>query len=172
MKMDESSRAKYVQLSKRIFVPNEWPVRGLRTFLLKLTTLVINDVNCNGVIVLQVQDIPTVLVRREENDKVWYFFEKIARPLPAEAYIIDVVVGRIDSLSETNSVVSDDLSERSVDDGNDEGISLDNYNVVMHQSENRTAYYFVIIQENVQPLSSERETDGRTQRFLARNAKR
>lgn len=78
--MDESSTAKYVQLSKRIFVPNEWSIKGLRKFLLKLIKLVIDDVNSDRVIVLQVQDIPTVLVCREENDKIWYFFEKIDRP--------------------------------------------------------------------------------------------
>lgn len=37
-------------------------------------------------------------------------------------------------------------SENHISD-TDEGISVDNYNIVTHQSENRTAYYFVLIQE-------------------------
>lgn len=76
-KMQEFSTAQYVQLSNRVFVPNEWPVKGLESFLLKLAKLVIDDVTSDRVIVLQVQDIPTILVCHGEGEETKYFFQRI-----------------------------------------------------------------------------------------------
>ncbi|ABK63307.1 hypothetical protein [Cotesia plutellae polydnavirus] len=75
--MQEFSTAQYVQLSNRVFVPNEWPVKGLESFLLKLAKLVIDDVTSDRVIVLQVQDIPTILVCHGEGEETKYFFQRI-----------------------------------------------------------------------------------------------
>lgn len=79
-KMQEFSTAQYVQLSNRVFVPNEWPVKGLESFLLKLTKLVIDDVTSDRVIVLQVQNIPTILVCHGEGEETKYFFQRISSP--------------------------------------------------------------------------------------------
>ena len=76
--MEEFSTAKYVQLSNSIFVPNKWSVKGLEKFLLQLTKLVIVDVSSDKVIVLQVQDIPTMLVRREGKNGIQFIFKRIS----------------------------------------------------------------------------------------------
>lgn len=78
--MPEISTGKYVQLSKRVFVPNEWPVKGLESFFLKLAKLVIDDVTSDRVIVLQVQNIPTILVCHGEGEETKYFFQRITNP--------------------------------------------------------------------------------------------
>ncbi|XP_074095618.1 uncharacterized protein LOC141525153 isoform X2 [Cotesia typhae] len=176
--MPEISTGKYVQLSKRVFVPNEWPVKGLESFFLKLAKLVIDDVTSDRVIVLQVQNIPTILVCHGEGEETKYFFQRITNPGQTGAYVIDVVISTMDNLSETNSMVSDDSSKTSENyiSDTDEGISVDNYNIVMHQSENRTAYYFVLIQENVQTLNIDTEinythqTQDHSVRWAQRNA--
>ncbi|CAD6244514.1 GSCOCT00013376001.2-RA-CDS [Cotesia congregata] len=147
--MREFSTAKYVQLPNRVFVPSEWPVKGLESFLSKLTKLVIDDVTSDRVIVLQVQDIPTILVCCGEGEETQYFFQRISSPGQTEAYVIDVVIATMDNLSKKNSMTSEDSSKSSENDisDSDKGISLDNYNIMTHQSENKTAYYFVLIQE-------------------------
>lgn len=78
--MGECSTSKFVQLSKRIFVPQEWPIRGIETFLIKLAKTIIDDVTSDNFIILQVHNIPTVLIRNEGNYGTRYFFKTISRP--------------------------------------------------------------------------------------------
>lgn len=78
--MGKCSTSKFVQLSKAIFVPNEWPIRGIEPFLIKLAKTVINNVTSDTFVVLQVHNIPTILVRDERTHETRYFFEKITKP--------------------------------------------------------------------------------------------
>lgn len=80
LKMEECSTSKFVQLSKTIFVPQEWPTSGIETFLIKLAKTVINSVTSDTFVVLQVHNIPTLLVRDERTHETRYFFETITKP--------------------------------------------------------------------------------------------
>ncbi len=68
---------RYVELTKDIFVPFEWPLDGIDKLVLTLAEKIIKDDNSVNSI-LQVKEIPAKLVTLINNNYCVYVFEQVS----------------------------------------------------------------------------------------------
>lgn len=76
--MEEHLTANYVELSSEIFVPEDWPVRRFKKMLLLIAKKVINSDDHDKIVVLRVNDLPTMLIQYQNANGSYYIFEKIS----------------------------------------------------------------------------------------------
>ncbi|XP_074097955.1 uncharacterized protein LOC141526771 [Cotesia typhae] len=85
----------YVELERNIFVPVEWPIRGIESTVLSLAKRIIlepDDMTC----FLEVQNIPTKLVRHPTRTSSVNIFQKVSHKELADALRGDSVCSRDD----------------------------------------------------------------------------
>ncbi|KAG6558378.1 orph-X3 [Microplitis demolitor] len=153
--MEEHLTANYVELSSEIFVPEDWPVRRFKKMLLLIAKKVINSDDHDKIVVLRVNDLPTMLIQYQNANGSYYIFEKISNQEIRDAYIIDVVfsdAAMINNPMEAGASTSGNLSAETIDENSNNEVSVDDYVVCTSQNDHGTTHRIMPVAEIAQMM--------------------
>nr|AOH69158.1 hypothetical protein A6F54_89 [Microplitis mediator bracovirus] len=88
---EEYATIVYVELAENIYVPYEWPIRGIENLILVLAEKIISQFGFASP-VLQVKNIPTRLMRRTKTTGSIHVFEKVAKEEMVGSFVYDIVL--------------------------------------------------------------------------------
>ncbi|XP_057336373.1 uncharacterized protein LOC130674943 [Microplitis mediator] len=141
----------YVMLSSKILVPEEWPIREFKEPLMSLAESVIKKAYLYQIVVLRVNDLPTMLVQYQNASGTYYVFEKISDyELIRDAHIIDVVF--TDSTMMNNPMKADastfgNSTARTINGNTNNEIPDNTYVICTDQNDHKTTHYITPVRQ-------------------------
>ncbi|XP_057335431.1 uncharacterized protein LOC130674177 [Microplitis mediator] len=155
--MEKYLVATYDKLSHRILVPKGWPVRGFKKLLLSFAEKVIYNDDPDQIVILRINNVPTMLVQREYESETYYVFETIFDYGPKDAHIINVVFTDLAMIKNPvgAGVITSKSSAGTIDENSNNEIQVDDYVVCKEQSYNKTTHYVVPVTQVIQWMRRE-----------------